>query len=108
VQVEQTEALWLHEHYELSLTELSELSGLSEAELRDWVDAGILAPADPQTAQWAFGADRLVTVRMACRLRQDFELDPDGVALVVTLLDRIHALEAEVRHLRARLPRVPR
>ena len=108
MQIEHTEGLWLHEHYEFSLLELAELSGVPEAELREWVDEGVLVPNDPEAAQWSFGADRLVTVRMASRLRKDFELEPHGVALVVTLLDRVHALEAEVRSLRAKLPGVLR
>jgi len=32
------QATWLHEHYEFSLEELCELSGLTEAELRELVD----------------------------------------------------------------------
>ncbi len=102
---EHTEALWLHEHYEFSLEELCELSGLSEAELRELVDYGVLAPADPDAQRWTFSADRLVVARSARRLRKDFELDPHGLALVVTLLDRVRDLEAELRDLRAKLPR---
>ena len=105
MQIEQTEGLWLHKRYEFTLTELAELSGLPEAELREWVDEGVLEPIDLNAAQWSFGADRLVTVQLACRLRKDFELETQGVALVVTLLERIHALESEVRELRAKLPR---
>jgi chaperone modulatory protein CbpM len=44
-------------------------------------------------------------VRTARRLRQDLELDPHGVALLLPLLERIRALEDELRDLRARLPR---
>jgi chaperone modulatory protein CbpM len=108
VQIEQSEGLWLHEHYEFSLAELAELSGVPEAELREWVDEGVLVPIDPRATEWSFGADRLMTVRTACRLRKDFDLEPHGVALVVTLLDRVHALEAEVRDLHAKLPRAVR
>ena len=106
MQIEQTEGLWLHERYEFSLVELAELSGLAEEELSKWVDEGVLIPIDPQAVPWSFGADRLVTVQLACRLRKDFELEPQGVALVVSLLDRVHALESEVRDLNAKLPRV--
>jgi chaperone modulatory protein CbpM len=102
---EHIEALWLQEHYEFSLEELCELSGLSEAELRELVDYGVLAPTDPDARQWTFSADRLLVARSARRLRKDFELDPQGVALVVTLLDRVRDLEAELRDLRAKLPR---
>ena len=106
MQIEQTESLWLHVHYTFSLAQLSEMSGLTEVELREMVDYGILSPIDPEAEQWLFGADRLVTVRMAQRLSRDFDLDPQGLALVVTLLDRVHALEAEVCELRAKLPGV--
>ncbi len=97
-------AMWLHEHYEFSLEELCELSGLSETELRELVDYGVLAPIDPDARHWAFGADRLVVARSARRLRKDFDLDPSAVALVVTLLERVRDLETELRDLRARLP----
>ena len=98
------QAIWLHERLELALEELCELSGLSEAELRELVDYGVLAPIDPDAQRWAFGADRLVVARSARRLRQDFDLDPHAVALVVALLERVRDLEEELRDLRARLP----
>lgn len=108
MKTESTEALWLHEHRELSLEELCELSGLSEAELRDLVDWGVLAPAEPDAPRWTFSAERLMVARSAFRLRKDFELDAHGVALAVTLLERVRDLEAELRNLRARLPRSQR
>ena len=98
------QAMWLHERLELALEELCELSGLSETELRELVDYGVLAPVDPDARHWAFGADRLVVARSARRLRQDFDLDPHAVALVVALLERVRDLEEELRELRARLP----
>jgi len=102
VKIEQ--AMWLHERHELVIEELCELSGLSETELRELVDHGVLAPIDPGARHWAFGADRLVVARSARRLRRDFDLDPHGVALVVALLERVRDLEEELRDLRARLP----
>ena len=98
------QAMWLDEQHQLLLEELCELSGLSEAELRELVDCGVLAPADPDAQRWTFSADRLLVARSARRLRKDFELDPHGVALVVTLLERVRDLEAELRDLRAKLP----
>ncbi len=98
------QAMWLHEQHEFLLEELCELSGLSETELRELVDYGVLAPIDPDARHWAFGADRLVVARSARRLRQDFDLDPHAVALVVTMLERVRDLEAELRDLRAKLP----
>ena len=101
-------AMWLHEQHELLLEELCELSGLSEAELRELVDYGVLAPIDSHAQHWTFSADRLIVARSARRLRKDFDLDPHGVALAVTLLERVRDLEAELRDLRAKLPGGPR
>jgi len=95
---------WLHQRYELSLAQLCELSGLSETELRGLVDCGAIAPADPLAGEWTFGADRLPIARSAFRLRRDFDLDFQGLALAVTLLERVRDLEEQLRDLRARLP----
>jgi chaperone modulatory protein CbpM len=95
---------WLNEHYELSLAQLCELSGLSETEPRGLVDCGAIAPADPLAREWTFSANRLVVARSAFRLRRDFELDSQGLALAVTLLERVRDLEEQLRDLRARLP----
>lgn len=99
-----SECLWLTRHLEVSLSELAELSGVDESEVREWMDAGCIAPADPQAASPRFGADRVDIVVKACRLRRDFELEPHGVALIVQLLEQIQGLEAEIRELRASRP----
>ena len=99
------QAMWLHERHKLALEELCELSGLTETELRELVNYGVLAPVDPDARRWAFGADRLVVARSARRLRRDFDLDPHAVALAVALLERVRDLEEELRDLRAKLPR---
>jgi len=99
------QAMWLHERHELALEELCELSGLSETELRELVDYGVLAPIDPDAPHWSFRADRLLVARSARRLRRDLDLDPHAVALAVALLERVRDLEMELRDLRAKLPR---
>ena len=104
MKAEHTEAVWLTEDNEFSLAELAELSGLSEAELRELVDYGAVTPVNPDSSPWIFNGKCLLTVRTACRLRISFDLDPHGVALIVSLLDRIHGLEAQLGSLRAQLP----
>lgn len=108
MQIEHTEALWLHEHYQFSLSELAELSGLPETELQMWVEDEVLVPLNPEADQWTFGADILLTIRKACRLHKELDLEPHSVALLIKLLERVQALEAEVRDLQAKLPRLPR
>ena len=102
--LQRDEAVWLTEAYELTLTELTELSGLTEAELRELVDYGCITPVDPDSTQWIFNGKCVTTVRAASRLRASFDLEPHGVALVVSLLDRINDLEAQINALRAQMP----
>ena len=104
MKVELTEVLWLDEQQELSLAELAALSGLSVAELRELADYGVIVPVEPAAEPPVFHADCIVIARTACRLRSDFELDAPGLALVLTLLGRIHDLEAQLRELDAQLP----
>jgi chaperone modulatory protein CbpM len=102
---EQAEAVWLDAHQEFSFAELVQFSGLSEDELRELVDYGVLAPIDPQGAEWTFGGDVVVTMQVAGRLRADLELDAPALALALTLIGRIRDLEAQLCSLRAQLPR---
>ena len=104
MEAEHAEAQWLTEECEFSLTELVELSGSSVEELRELVDYGAITPVNPESSQWLFPGQCLPTVRAACRLRASFDLEPHGVALVITLLDRIRDLEAQMGSLRAQLP----
>jgi chaperone modulatory protein CbpM len=105
MELDEIEAVWMDERAEFSLAEMVRCSGLSENDLRELVDFGVLVPADPQAAEWTFAGEVAVTMQMAGRLHSDLELDPQALALALTLLGRIRELEAQVRALRAQLPR---
>ncbi|MBU6420807.1 MAG: hypothetical protein KGL98_09845 [Gammaproteobacteria bacterium] len=104
MRVELTEVHWTDAPQELSLHEFMQRSGLSESELRQLVEAGVLAPLDPETPAWTFGSDCLPLARTAVRLHRDLDLDASGLAVVLTLIERIRELEARLRDLDARLP----
>ena len=108
MRVELTELYWLDEQRDVTLSELAQVSGFSEEELRDLQACGAIAPVDPDADQLRFGAQCIVAVRTARRLRADFELDTQGLAVALALLERIGALEAELRGLQAQLPRLIR
>ena len=108
MKVELNEAVWMDEHGVVTLVELAECSGLTQGDLRELVDLGALAPVDAQASEWSFSAHCIVAARTASRLRSDFELDHHGVALVLSLLERVEELESRVQRLDARLPRAPR
>ena len=88
---------------EVTWTQLVCASGLPEGEMRELVRYGALVPRDPDAPTWTFESRWLVVARTASRLRRDFELDPHGVSVVLSYVERIEDLEAEVRTLRARL-----
>jgi chaperone modulatory protein CbpM len=108
MRVELTELYWLEEQRDVTLSELAELSGFSEDELHELEACGAIAPVDPDAATPRFGAKCIVAVRTAHRLRNDFELDTEGLAVALALLERIGSLESELRELRAQLPRLIR
>lgn len=87
----------------VSFTQMVVSSGLSEAELIELVRYGALVPSDPQASAPTFESHWLMVARTASRLRRELDLDCYGVSVVLSYLDRIEALQAEVRSLRARL-----
>jgi chaperone modulatory protein CbpM len=92
------EVIWLDARQTISLSELIELSGLDEAYLRELVENGVFTPVDTQS--WRFSAECLSIARTAHRLQSDLDLDTHGLALVLTLVERIRELELELKAIR--------
>ena len=97
------DAMHLDAIAEVTWTDLLHSSGLPESELRELVRYGALVPRNPDASAWTFEARWLVVARTASRIRNDFELDPYGVSVVLSYLERIERLEDEIRALRAQL-----
>ena len=104
MQSETYHALWLDRSQLVSISDLVDLSGLTESEVQELVEFGALVPVNFEDIPWSFSADCVVTVRKASRLRDDLELDAHAVALALTLLEQIRTLEAELARLRAQQP----
>lgn len=106
------EIAWLDARETLTRSELSRTCGLSEAELTELADYGALRVLPAIGAEPVFSAECLPAVRRAARLRRDLDLDLFSVALLLQYLERIEALEQQVRSLRARVsfhaPATPR
>lgn len=105
MRVELTEVQWLSAEQHLPLLEFTQMSGLLESELQQLVEYGVITPLDPQAQAWTFGADYLPLARTAVRLREDFDLEGQGLAVALTLIERVQELETRLRELSARLPR---
>ena len=98
---ERDDELWLHARREISIVELADCAGLSEAEVRELVEFGALSPSD--VARWTFSSTCVARVRSAARLRQDLELDTAAFALVMRFLERIDELEGRLKALSAQV-----
>jgi hypothetical protein len=96
------DAVWVTETQTYTLSEVLVLSGLAETELRELVEFGALRPADADATPWLFSGRSLLAMRTAQRIRAGFELEPHGVALVMSLLEQIQRLERQLQQLRAR------
>lgn len=96
------DALHLDIDEALSFDELVEISGLAPAVLRELVECGALEPLDTRAADWRFATRVIVVARTASRLQRDFELDAHALSVVLRFAERIDALEAQLRNLRAR------
>ena len=80
------------EGYCLTLAQLSACTRVRETLIMELVESEILSPvADPQ-AQWMFQPEDLSRLARACRLMDEFELTPVGLALVFDLLDELRLL----------------
>jgi chaperone modulatory protein CbpM len=88
-----TNATLLGEAEVCTIEALAEVSGLSLDDIEVLVVSGAIWPADAATQPRCFHLLHMVTVRQARRLRDDFELDSNGVALAMTLLRRVKVLE---------------
>ncbi len=89
----QAELIWL------TLSEFSEVSGLSSAQVVELVELGILRPAGSVAQEWLFNQHSMGLASRLRRLREDLDLNLDlhALALGFRLLERIEELEAELR-----------
>ena len=102
MRVEITEVVRIEEHRPLSLAELADLSRLSEDDLLELVDLGVISAGGSGGGRLSFGAECLVAARMASKLRQELELDAHSTAVALALIERIRDLESQVQTLLAR------
>lgn len=94
---------WLDARESLTASELARACGLSAEELGELVEYGALTPIRRSQAEYVFSADCVLPLRAAGRLRKDFDMDLFAVAILLGYLNRIEALEREVKSLRAQL-----
>tara|TARA_R110002110_G_scaffold415765_3_gene655312 strand:- start:81810 stop:82124 length:315 start_codon:yes stop_codon:yes gene_type:complete len=92
--------------YYLTLTEVTRSIRMPEQTVVTIVDHGIVEPRGKRPTEWRFDPPMLVTIRKACRLQQDLELDWAGTALALELLGQVQTLKEENRRLHRQLERL--
>lgn len=84
--------------------ELLTVSGLAHEELVELVEFGVFETRQG-AAGWSFHSRVVHQARRAVKLRDAFGLNPPGMALALTYLEKIDALEQRLRELECLLPR---
>lgn len=93
----------LDEEARVAFDELLAASGLAREELIELVEFGVFEPRGAEAGSWRFTSGTVVLARRAARLREDFGLNPAGMALALTYLERIEALERRIRELECQM-----
>ena len=85
---------------ELDDMTLDDLAGICSCKV-EWivelVDEGIIEPHGRDYSTWRFTGTCLVRARTAMRLQQDLNINIEGIALVIDLLEEVNELEARLR-----------
>jgi chaperone modulatory protein CbpM len=89
----------LEEEAEVSLAQLCQACGLSEEDIVNLVDEGIIDPVGHKPAVWRFHAVSLRRVRITCNLQQELGVNTPGAALALNLLEELEELRARLRRL---------
>ena len=77
---------------------VARVDGLTVARLRAFVAAECVAPAE-QDGRLAYGEADVARLQLLAELAEDFDLDPEAAAVVVSLVDQIHGLRRALRQL---------
>ena len=82
----------------LSLTELRLSFHLSDDQLKEMVDEGLIEPLIQDADHWRFQAASLHRIRFALQLNRDLGVNWAGAALALELLDELKRLRALLRN----------
>jgi chaperone modulatory protein CbpM len=81
----------LDRHATFSLRELCRAAGTNDEFIHELVAEGIIDPMD-ESGDWYFHGEALLRARRAQRLMRDLDVNLQGVALVLDLMDELERL----------------
>jgi chaperone modulatory protein CbpM len=91
-----------NEREQLTLDALARSAGLHPALVERFVEFGLLEPAEWDGTQLVFETAAVLRLQMIERLRGEIGINLAGIAVILDLLDRLHALQSENEWLHAR------
>lgn len=89
----------------LRVEELRDRSALPDQELLAIIEHGIIEPRDAHAQVWEFEPEMAEVAARAARLHRDLDIDWQGVALALDLLQEIETLKRENQRLKVRMSR---
>ena len=89
----------LDEDVEMTLAQLCQACELSEGEIIELVEQGIIDPLGAEPAEWRFVSVSLRRVRITRNLQRDLGVNAPGAALALELLEEIEELRTRLRRL---------
>lgn len=94
-------AVVLDEGLRLTLADLCRSTGLHADAVIALVEHGVVDPVGVSPGDWVFSGAALCRLMTANRLQVDLQLNVEGAALAVDLLDEVRLLRERVRALEA-------
>jgi len=91
----------LEEQVGLSLTEVSRACAVHAEMIVELVNEGVLEPDGREPHRWRFTGVHLRRASVALRLQHDLGINLASAALALELLDKVNALRAQLRAMRA-------
>lgn len=92
-----TEIHVIDERTVITLRELCRSCAVDAEFIETLVEHGILDPTGGREPHWSFPASSLRRTRVTIRLQRDLGVNVAGAALALDLLERIEALEAQLK-----------
>ncbi|WP_341960264.1 chaperone modulator CbpM [Pseudomonas sp. RC10] len=89
----------------VDMKEFCQVVDMPAAYVIEIVEHGIVEPQGHRPDDWLFDTYSLSIAKRAAKLHHDLEMEWDGVALALNLLDELEQVRAENRMLKQRLGR---
>jgi len=89
----------------VDMQEFCQVVDMPVAYVMEIVEHGIVEPQGKRPDEWLFDTYSLSVAKRAVKLHHELELEWDGVALALNLLDELEQVRAENRMLKQRLGR---